>query len=135
MHEEHAVVQVTQKAIFISPDRKVLLLQTPNELWELPGGRLNINELWEDGLRREIFEETGLKDFAICGIVGVGNWKSSRNDSFRYGVFFCCSIDDVFAPRLSSEHPAYAWVKECDIEKYQLNLPMVYEMVNRAFCF
>lgn len=133
--EEHAIVQITQKAIVISSDHKVLLLQNSDGSWELPGGRLNVNESWEEGLRREVFEETGLDNFTICGVAGVGNWKSSRNNGLRYGVFFCCSVDGVFVPRLSHEHSAYLWIKECDLATHKFHLSFVHEIISRAFCW
>ncbi len=134
LSEEQAIVQITQKAILISPDHKVLLLKNPDGLWELPGGRLNINESWEEGFRREILEETGLGDFIICGVVGVGNWKSSRSNDLRYGVFFCCSVDNTFVPQLSHEHSAYVWINECDLDTYKFHLPLISEMICLAFC-
>lgn len=53
---------------------KVLLIKRKNEpykdIWALVGGALYNNETVEDGLRREIFEKTGLKniDLYLCNI-------------------------------------------------------------------
>ena len=44
-------------------DEKILLVNqkvSPNRLWSLPGGRLEQGETLEEGVIRELFEETGL---------------------------------------------------------------------------
>ncbi len=38
--------------------------------WSIPGGGLDYGERLEDGVRREVLEETGL-DVRICGLVGA----------------------------------------------------------------
>lgn len=58
----HFVGKVAQKAIVMRGDN-VLLVRDPREsteIWELPGGRLNIGEEPKDGLVREIQEELGV---------------------------------------------------------------------------
>lgn len=60
-HEEHFLGKVAQKAIIVR-EEKVLLTRDPRtpEYWELPGGRLNVDEKPEDGLIRELKEELGV---------------------------------------------------------------------------
>ena len=59
--EEHFIGKVAQKAIIVR-NGKVLLTRDPRtpEYWELPGGRLNVDESPEGGLRRELQEELGV---------------------------------------------------------------------------
>lgn len=60
--EKHFVGKVAQKAVIIK-NESVLLVRDPreeNEIWELPGGRLNVGESSREGLAREIFEELGI---------------------------------------------------------------------------
>ncbi len=60
--EEHFAGKVAQKAV-ITKGSSILLIRDPregSEIWELPGGRLNIGEIPQDGLRREIKEELGV---------------------------------------------------------------------------
>jgi len=60
--EKHFVGKVAQKAI-IEKDGKVLLVRDLREadIWEIPGGRLNVGERPEDALKREILEELGVE--------------------------------------------------------------------------
>lgn len=50
--------------------RALLIRRRDNGHWEPPGGVLELNETIEDGLRREVFEETGLnvEPDALTGI-------------------------------------------------------------------
>lgn len=60
--EEHFVGKVAQKAIIMRGEEVFLVrdLRESNEIWELPGGRLNLDEEPKDGLAREIYEELGV---------------------------------------------------------------------------
>lgn len=61
--ETHFAGKVAQKAV-IENGGKVLVMRDPRvadkALWELPGGRLNEDEIPEEGLAREIKEELGI---------------------------------------------------------------------------
>lgn len=52
---------VSVAAAIVREDGRILAIQRrDNGHWEPPGGVLEIGETIEDGLRREVFEETGL---------------------------------------------------------------------------
>ncbi len=60
--EVHFEGKIAQKAIIVN-DGKVLLIRDPRDgrvVWELPGGRMNINEEPREALAREIMEELGV---------------------------------------------------------------------------
>ncbi|KAA2266178.1 NUDIX domain-containing protein [Solihabitans fulvus] len=42
-------------------DQILVIRRRDNGQWEPPGGILEISETFEDGVRREVFEETGVK--------------------------------------------------------------------------
>lgn len=58
----HLITDVPLKAL-IRQDDKILLVQETEgrEGWALPGGRMNVGEQPQEGLRREIFEEIGVE--------------------------------------------------------------------------
>jgi 8-oxo-dGTP pyrophosphatase MutT (NUDIX family) len=65
MHEQketHFEGKVAQKAVIVRSG-KILVLRDPRmdyEIWEIPGGRLNVGEDPKAGLAREIEEELGV---------------------------------------------------------------------------
>ncbi|MEY9940278.1 NUDIX hydrolase [Streptacidiphilus sp. MAP5-3] len=53
---------VSVAGVVIREDGRVLAIQrADNGTWEPPGGVLELTETLEDGVRREIYEETGIK--------------------------------------------------------------------------
>ena len=59
-------IGLSAKALITYHDDRILLLKDAySSWWDLPGGHLKNNETIEDGLRREIYEETGLLAFNI----------------------------------------------------------------------
>ncbi len=60
--EEHFIGKVTLKAL-ITQNGKVLITRDARDpdIWELPGGRMNVGETLEQGLKREIKEELGVE--------------------------------------------------------------------------
>lgn len=62
---------VSVAAIIVDTHHQVLLIQRQdNHRWEPPGGVLELGESIEDGLRREVHEETGAT-VVIHGLTGV----------------------------------------------------------------
>jgi ADP-ribose pyrophosphatase YjhB (NUDIX family) len=52
---------VSVAGIVVNDDGKVLVIRRrDNNHWEPPGGILEINETFEEGVRREVHEETGV---------------------------------------------------------------------------
>lgn len=53
---------VSVAGIVVREDGRVLVIRRDdNGHWEAPGGVLELDESFEDGVRREVLEETGLK--------------------------------------------------------------------------
>ena len=57
------------RAVFMTPDHQVLMMKvetvTGIHVWIAPGGGLEPGESEEEGLRREIAEETGARNFCL----------------------------------------------------------------------
>lgn len=62
---------VSVAGIVVRDDDRVLVIRRDdNGQWEAPGGVLELDESFEDGVRREVLEETGLK-VAVERLTGV----------------------------------------------------------------
>jgi len=105
------------KAVLYKDD-KVLLLKRSNYMkkhageWDLPGGHIIEGEALEDGLVREVWEETGLR------IKDPVKLHSTNNDTY-----YMADLPDTKI-KLSDEHTEYKMFSLEDIE--DSNLPDKY---------
>ncbi len=109
MSDKHALVEIAQKIIVESEDNQVLILHDIKGKWDVPGGRLNNGESWEQGLARELQEETGIKDFTLKSVMGVENWVNQDINRATYGVFFHVKTP-VKAIDLCDDHNDFRWI-------------------------
>lgn len=95
------------------------------DLWEFPGGGLELGEKHEEALVREISEETGL-DASVVRPLSV--WDAKRKDGTQVlGVTFLCHLNSGTL-LLSDEHEDYAWIHPNDIESYPVFAQMIKEV-------
>lgn len=120
---------------FIEYDGKVLLLQesdsyaegTNKGRWDVAGGRVAPGESFQDCLKREVMEETGLP-VHVRGPFYVDEWWPMVNgEQWQViGIFFIAQAESD-GVTLSKDHARFAWVAPESISKY----PMA-EEVQRA---
>ena len=123
-------LSVAAKAVIVNSKNQILILReqphdegTKAGKWGLPGGRINTDEPFFDGLRREVNEETGLKIEPIEPVF-IGEWwpniKGVKNHIVA--MFMLCkpTTNNV---RLSEEHDQFAWIDRNDISKYDFMPP------------
>lgn len=125
------IQRIATKALIIDQNGKYLLLREASTYEEgtnigryhLPGGRLDIGEYFEDGLFREVKEETGL-EIEIIKPICVGEWRpvirGVKNQIVA--IFFLCLAKSTKVT-LSDEHDDYQWVSPTEKNKLDVMDP------------
>lgn len=99
----------TDKILVVKRDPRGQNFQ-PSE-WEIIYGRIDQGESLEEGLRREVEEESGITDLEVGPM--LRHWHIYRGEKVAakevIGITFICQVknDQVV---LSREHSEYAWV-------------------------
>jgi 8-oxo-dGTP pyrophosphatase MutT (NUDIX family) len=128
--------------IFRKEDNKIyyLLLHYPGashraekDYWDFPKGHIEKGEKIEDTVKREIFEETGLKDIKILsGFKETIKYffKFERKNILKFVTFFLAETKEKNV-QISFEHIGYEWLPyEEAIEK--LTFKNAKEILKRA---
>jgi len=113
---------------FVVNKNKVLILQESTKYTEgtnagrfdVPGGRVKPGERFDEGLRREVEEETGLK-IKIGKPFFVNEWRpvvGGEKWQIVASFFECKSATDKV--KLSKDHTDFQWIKPKDYKKYNL---------------
>lgn len=110
------------RVLLTDQDGKVLILKRSTESktnpgkWELPGGKVNQEESFDQALVREVYEETNLK-IALEHVIGA----SEQNLHIIRAVHIIMSgIIMEGELILSREHEGYAWVEVETLPDYEL---------------
>ncbi len=99
----------------LNDQKKILVVKrSPNEsspnFWEMPGGKLESGEKIEQGIIREVKEETGLDVIPLSLL-------SSLHDPIKQvnRIAYLCKLENQSQEiRLSAEHSTYAWIDTTD---------------------
>ncbi|MBQ3067499.1 MAG: NUDIX domain-containing protein [Oscillospiraceae bacterium] len=86
--------------------------------WEYPGGRLEFGEQPIEALRREIFEETGIKDLCVLGILNLWSRLKTPNTQLIGATYLCKTLS--YNVKLSEEHTEYAWITKEELPEYNI---------------
>src|SRR6266700_2717665 len=123
------VLQVAAKAILVNPEGKILILREAKTYeqgtnigrYHGPGGRINPRESYEEGLRREVEEETGITDIEPLYPLFIGDWRPVIKGIEHHivGIFTLCRTK-TSEVRLSLEHDDYQWIDPAERTKYDI---------------
>jgi len=99
---------------FIVKNNKLLIIkrrsndvQKPN-IWEIPGGRLELGENPFEGIKREVKEETNL-DIEVLHPLNIGHFNRDDGQTITMLIFLCKALNDDV--KISEEHSDFDWVE------------------------
>lgn len=124
MHNEmiHPVPAVA--AIILRGDR-ILLVKRGHEpgagQWSIPGGSVEIGEMLEEALKREVMEETGLK-VEISGFAGLYELiiRQSGEIQFHYIILDYFATANEGEPVAASDAAECRWVPLPEVSTYNV---------------
>lgn len=103
---------VSVAAVVVNDESKILVIQRrDNGAWQIPGGVLELGETIEEGLRREVREETGL-DIEPVRLTGV--YKNMKLGVVAL-VFLARPVGGVPAP--TDESAEVTWWTRDQVEQ------------------
>ena len=90
-------------------------IDTQQEYWDLPGGRVEKGATIQETLQREIAEETGITSISNISHVGmvISNIRIPAKDGNSFGLIlavYSCNVPKNAKIQLSEEHIATEWV-------------------------
>lgn len=131
---ENATFEVAVKAFIVKNGKLLMLEEAEGGKWEIPGGRMQKNELQlplVEIMKREVAEELGTS-FIIKPTNIITQWIRPNNPP-RFNIFlngfYCEWISGK--PQLSDEHSNFTWVDEA--ASWKLTLANGYESALCAF--
>ena len=121
--EVHFEGKIAQKVIIVKAG-KVLLLRDPRVkevIWEIPGGRMNIDEEPRAAVAREIMEELGVA-LSVGEVVYMEQFIQTSEGKRAFVIVYEASLvnavdDFVLSPEEVSE---IAWVGKDELNSYPL---------------
>lgn len=114
------VKQKSVGAVIFNANNEVLIMYSAqNKYWEFPKGKVEPGERELDTLKREMFEETGIKRFRL-----QPNFREFLYYTFRVGqqliqkvvVYYLFKTGSPVV--VSDEHKDYKWVPIEDVPRY-----------------
>ena len=111
------------KGVCLSATGEVLLCRNWRNEWELPGGRPEPQESFEDCLVREVAEETGLV-VEVCDVVDASGSLEVIAGRWVHIVTYGCTVLGRPALGASREHQAVRFVGPRELA--EIRLPQVY---------
>jgi 8-oxo-dGTP pyrophosphatase MutT (NUDIX family) len=115
-----ATPRVAAGALFLDPDRRVLLVHpTYKDTWDIPGGYVERGESPAAACRREVAEELGL-DRDTHRLIAV-DWAPNDHDGDKLLFLFDCGdlADDEQRIQLATDElDQWEWVHLDELDKY-----------------
>ena len=109
-----AIIHKNNKFLLAQRAKKDVLYQK----WEFPGGKLELNETYEECLKRELYEEFGI--IATIGDYLCSSYFEYNEELYEMLAFFVPTFQGNF---ILYEHSAIAWVSVDKLYMYEVPEP------------
>ena len=139
MRREYPEAPIVGVGAVVIDGTKVLLVRRGNEPlkgeWSLPGGALEVGETLQQGVVREVLEETGVT-VAPAGVVEILDRivRDEESGRVRYHyvlIDFVCRVSSG-SPLVGSDADEVLWVDRAMLEEYRLP-PVTVRVIEKAF--
>lgn len=125
------------KAVIVKQNKALVLKEKDIrdngvQLYDLPGGRIEDEELPEETLKRELMEELGVLEFTLGSILHIARHaRYDKNGSSLMLIFYEVFIKDTQI-RLSDEHISFEWISKKDLENITANKEKMHNGIKTA---
>lgn len=121
--EIHFKGKIAQKVI-VEHDNKILLVQDPREsrnIWELPGGRMNIEEDPREAIQREFYEEMGT-EITTERVIHMEQFIQGNEKARAFVIVYAATLNDPAKDfSLSDEEVSeVVWVPKETVLDYEM---------------
>jgi 8-oxo-dGTP pyrophosphatase MutT (NUDIX family) len=105
--------------------------------WDLPKGKLDDNETISECAKREVQEETGIKNLEITESIGstFHTYTQFGKHILKETQWFAMNAtgNEDFIPQTEEDITQIIWVKKSDLEKYFLNsYPAIVDILKKS---
>lgn len=123
-------------ALIINDKEELLVVRRKNEpargTLDLPGGFVDMDETGEEGMIREVKEETGLCVTTLRYLFTVPNiYRYSGIDIHTLDMFFVCEVEDYSVVHAMDDAEDYQWIPLNKIDVGQFGLLSVRKGLRR----
>ncbi len=115
-------------------DKGEILFIRRNKKWDLPKGKVEKGETYEQAALREVAEETGIKGLKVKSFIMKTYHVFTRNDKFRLKITYWYEMYSEYdGPLIPELQEGIKKVKWKNLEKSQLALLDSYENIKLLF--
>jgi ADP-ribose pyrophosphatase YjhB (NUDIX family) len=117
-------IRITAGGVVVNQEGKILVVNQNGDSWSLPKGEVNPNETKIQAAKREIYEESGVKNLTFIKTLGsyqrfrLGkDGKDDKNSPLKDITIFLFSTTDKDLKPIDPHNPEARWVDKEEVAK------------------